>query len=169
MNEYWEEGKEGGGSVKASALENVKLIIRRFHRVARQLRNRYADRDTLEIEDEYDVQDLLHALLKLYFDDIRPEEYTPSYAGSASRVDFLLKEEKIIIEVKKTRKGIGAKEIGEQLLIDAQRYQSHPDCNQLVCFVYDPEGRIANPRGLENDLSKEINGVPVLVFITPEL
>ena len=169
INEYWEEGKEGGGSVKASALENVKLIIRRFHRVARQLRNRYADRDTLEIEDEYDVQDLLHALLKLYFDDIRPEEYTPSYAGSASRVDFLLKEEKIIIEVKKTRKGIGVKEIGEQLLIDAQRYQSHPDCNQLVCFVYDPEGRIANPRGLENDLSKENNGVPVLVFITPEL
>ena len=74
----------------------------------------------------------------------------------------------MIIEIKKARKGLGAKEIGEQLLIDAQRYQAHPDCNQLVCFVYDPEGRIANPRGLENDLRKEVSGVPVLVFITPE-
>jgi len=167
INEYWE--KEDNGGVKVSTLENVKLIIKRFHKVARQLRDRYNNRETLEIEDEYDVQNLLHALLKIYFDDIRPEEYTPSYAGSASRVDFLLKEEKIIIEVKKTRKGIGAKEIGEQLLIDAQRYQSHPDCSQLVCFVYDPEGRVANPRGLENDLSKEFNGIPVVVFITPEL
>ena len=28
------------------------------------------------------------------FDDIRPEEYTPSYAGGSSRIDFLLKDEK---------------------------------------------------------------------------
>ena len=57
-----------------------------------------------EIKDEYDVQDLLNALLRLNFDDVRPEEYTPSYAGSSTRVDFLLKKEKIVIEVKKTRK-----------------------------------------------------------------
>jgi DNA-binding sugar fermentation-stimulating protein len=63
-----------------------------------------ANRNTIEIEDEYDVQDLFHALLKLYFDDIRPEEYTPSYGGSASRVDFLLKDEQIIIEIKKDSK-----------------------------------------------------------------
>ena len=53
-------------------------------------------------------------------------------------------------------------------MIDTLRYQSHPDCNLLICFVYDPEGLVANPRGLENDLSKKINDVPVLVFITPE-
>ena len=168
IREYWNDEQHELAD-NSSPMDNVKLIIERFHRVARQLRDRYSDRATLEIEDEYDVQDLFHALLKLYFDDIRPEEYTPSYAGSASRVDFLLKKEKIIIEIKKTRKGLGAKEIGEQLLIDTQRYQAHPDCNKLVCFVYDPEGRVANPRGIENDLSKEINGIPVSVFITPEL
>jgi hypothetical protein len=26
------------------------------------------------------------------FDDIRPEEYTPSYAGGSSRIDFLLED-----------------------------------------------------------------------------
>ncbi|MAP22159.1 MAG: hypothetical protein CL582_14605 [Alteromonadaceae bacterium] len=145
----------------------MKLIISRFHQVARQLRARYSDRATIEIEDEYDVQDLFHGLLKIFFDDLRAEEYTPSYAGSASRVDFLLKQEQIVIEIKKTRKNLGAKEVGEQLIVDSQRYQSHPNCGQLICFVYDPEGRIANPRGIENDLTQEINGVPVSVFITP--
>ena len=45
---------------------------------------------------------LLHALLLLYFDDIRAEEWTPSYAGKSARMDFLLKNEGVVIEVKKT-------------------------------------------------------------------
>lgn len=45
----------------------------------------------LFLEDEYDVQDLPHALLLLYFDDVRAEEWTPSYAGKSARMDFLLK------------------------------------------------------------------------------
>jgi len=154
-------------NLESFAIEKVHLIINRFHQVARQLQARYSYRNTIEINDEYDVQDLFHALLKLYFDDIRPEEYTPSYAGSASRVDFLLKDEQIIIEIKKTRNGLKAKEVGEQLIIDTQKYQSHPDCKILICFVYDPEGKIANPRGIEKDLSKDFNGLPVSVFITP--
>jgi len=151
-----------------SAMDKVELLIRRFHKVARQLQSRHALRSTIEINDEYDVQDLFESLLRIYFDDVRPEEFVPSYAGASSRVDFLLKEEKIIIEIKKTRKGLSAKEIGEQLIIDSRRYQEHPDCRQLICFVYDPEGRVVNPRGLENDLTKEINGVSVAVFITPD-
>lgn len=153
--------------LESSAVDKVLLIINRFHQVARQLQARHGDRSTIEIEDEYDVQDLFHALLKLYFDDIRPEEYTPSYAGSASRVDFLLKDEQIIIEIKKTRNSLKAKEVGEQLIIDTQKYQAHSDCKTLICFVYDPEGKIANPRGIERDLSKDFNGLPVSVFITP--
>jgi len=59
----------------------VSKICDRFNLVARQLRNRHESRPTLEIEDEYDVQDLMHALLRIFFEDIRPEEWTPSYAG----------------------------------------------------------------------------------------
>lgn len=168
IKEYWDEDNSEPIQADLGAIDKVQLIITRFHQVARQLRSRHSDRPTIEIEDEYDVQDLFHGLLRLYFDDVRAEEYTPSYAGSASRVDFLLKQEQIVIEIKKTRKGLTAKEIGEQLIIDSQRYQSHPNCGQLICFVYDPEGRIANPCGIEGDLSKEINGVPVSVYIRPQ-
>jgi hypothetical protein len=167
INNFGFESSSANEITESSAIDKVQLLINRFHQVARQLQARHGDRKTIEIGDEYDVQDLFHALLKLYFDDIRPEEYTPSYAGSASRVDFLLKDEQIIIEIKKTRNSLKAKEVGEQLIIDTQKYQAHPDCKTLICFVYDPEGKIANPRGIEKDLSKDFNGLPVSVFITP--
>ena len=146
----------------------LERLCSRFHLVARQLRSRHADRDTLHVEDEYDVQDLLHALLTLEHDDIRLEEWTPSYAGGSSRMDFLLKLEQIVIEAKKTRSGLGARELGEQLIVDIQKYKQHPDCRTLVCFVYDPEGRIANPRRIENDLSGEEDGLTVRVIIAPK-
>lgn len=109
----------------------------------------------------------MHSLLKIHFDDIRPEEWAPSYAGSASRVDFLLKEEQIIIEAKKTRKTLKAKQVGEQLIVDIEKYKKHPDCKILVCFVYDPEGWLANPRGLESDLNSESDELIVRVLVVP--
>ena len=149
-----------------NSIESIVKICNSFHTVARQLRQRYNNRDTLIIEDEYDVQDLFHALLRIFFEDVRAEEWTPSYAGGSSRVDFLLPQEKIVIELKKTRRGLAAKEVGSQLLIDIARYQSHPDCKNLICFVYDPEGKIGNPKGLENDLndlsSENINIVTLI-------
>ena len=72
-----------------------------------------------------------------------------------------------MIEIKKTRKNLADKEVGEQLLIDISSYGVHPDCQRLYCFVYDPEGRIGNPIGLENDLkklSKEELEIIVMIF-----
>ena len=155
---------------KESSLDvdaELNRVFSRFHKIARQLRSRYADRATIDITDEYDVQDLLHALLKLYFDDIRAEEWTPSYAGKSARVDFLLKNEQIVIEVKKTRQGLADKELGDQLIIDVDRYKAHPDCKKLICFVYDPEGRVTNPAGLINDLNTQHQGF-VDVIIEPD-
>ncbi len=146
----------------------VCKICTNFHKAAKQILKRHDGRSTLEINDEYDVQDLLHSFLKLHFNDIRPEEWTPSYAGSASRMDFLLKKEKIVIEVKKTRKNLGAKEIGEQLLIDIERYTAHPDCETLICFVYDPDELVANPHGIENDLYRDTDSLKVITIIVPK-
>jgi len=141
-------------------------IFDRFHNVVRILRNRYDGRQTLNVSDEYDVQDLIHSLLAIHFDDIRPEEWTPSYAGKSSRMDFLLKDFQIVIEIKKTRNGLTGKEIGSQLIEDIERYSKHQDCETLLCFVYDPEGIIGNPRGLENDLNRDEN-IKVRVYVRP--
>lgn len=167
VKEEIESGEIGSPSETASPLALIQNICDRFHLVVRQLRERYNNRDTIDVLDEYDVQDLFHSLLHLYFEDIRPEEWAPSNAGKSTRVDFLLKQERIVVELKKTRKGLGAKEIGSQLIEDIHRYQSHPDCDALVCFVYDPGGRVANPRGLEGDLKKSTEDLTVEVWIRP--
>lgn len=143
-------------------------IFENFHSFCTQLRNRHDKRDAFSVTDEYDVQDLLHAVLKLHFKDVREEEYTPSYAGSSTRVDFLLKNENVVIEVKKTRQGLADKRIGEQLILDVAHYANHPNCKSLICFVYDPESRVKNPRGLEDDIRKlSSETMPVDLFIRP--
>lgn len=167
-NKKNELAAQADGSKNIDHFKLVEQICTRFHLIAKQLRTRYNKQDSLIVEDEYDTQDLLHSLLHLYFDDIRPEEWTPSYAGGCSRVDFLLKEDQIIIEVKKTRKTLKAKDVGEQLIVDSQRYRTHSDCRKLLCFVYDPEGWISNPRGVENDLNKTEEDFQIKVLIVPK-
>ena len=146
----------------------IEAICLRFHLVVRQIRARHNGRATLDVADEYDVQDLLHSLLHLFFEDVRAEEYTPSYAGKAARMDFLLRNESIVVEAKMTRAGLGSKQIGEQLILDIAHYRAHPSCEMLVCLVYDPDGRVQNPRGLEADLSGNRDGLSVRVYVVPK-
>jgi hypothetical protein len=178
-SDEWYHGEEGARNVTddfitvpsvvlpSENIDDLQLISSRFHIIATQLRHRHEDRPTLDVADEYDVQDLMHSLLRLFFDDVRPEEWTPSYAGKCSRVDFLLHAEQTVVETKKTRSGLGASQLGTQLIEDIARYRAHPRCKQLVCFVYDPDGRVTNPRGIERDLSRKDDGFEVRVFIFP--
>jgi hypothetical protein len=134
-------------------VELAKALCRRFHSVARQLRLRGEYRATLSVEDEFDAQDLLHALLRVQFDNIDTDEWTPSYSSGAPRTTLLLNDSRLAVIVKKTRPGLNAKDLTDQLRIDAERYRSHGRCTTLLCFIYDPEGRIGNPRGLEASLT----------------
>lgn len=142
------------------AVDHVVTLCRRFNTVQRQLRRRHNNRATLEINDEYDVQDLLHALLLVEFVDVRAESWNPTYLGGASRTDFLLPDAGIIIEVKKTRPNLLDRQVGSELAEDVTRY-SDPAANRgattLVCFVHDPDALLVNPVGLERDLALATN------------
>lgn len=121
----------------------------------------------MRVADEYDVQDLMHALLKVHFEDVRAEEVTPSIAGKAGRMDFLLKAERLVLETKMTRRNLGQKEVGDELIVDMKRYRSHPDLRTLVCFVYDPGGFCRCPAALENDLTGVDGRFRSLVIVCP--
>ncbi|MEK6410404.1 MAG: hypothetical protein AABN34_26070 [Acidobacteriota bacterium] len=152
-----------------SWIDSVRLIAaigERFSEVSRQMQKRHGvGRTTLTVNDEYDAQDLFHSLLRLFFDDVRKEEWTPSYAGSASRMDFLLPAYKIALELKHTRQSLSTKDLGDELIVDVSHYRTHGSVRSLVCLVFDEKRYVDNPRGLERDLSNIHEDMVVTVRI----
>lgn len=153
----------------AVATNRLAKILGKLPKVARELLDRRSSnsgpRPTLEVNDEYDLQDLLRALLFIEFEDVRKEEWCPSYAGSSRRMDFLLKKEKIVVEVKKTRPDHNDRKIGEELTIDIANYQHHSDCELLLCYIWDRERKISNPEGLISDIeTSNKRFVKVLIY-----
>ena len=151
------DNSAGDVSFAGSHLDAVAVILAvadRFLLVRRALLRRHDHRSTLEVNDEYDAQDLVRALLLQFFHDVRDEEWTPSYAGGSSRIDFLLPQTRLAIELKWMRPSLTAGKLGEELLIDRERYHAHGGVGHLVCLVFDYEGQLPNPRGLEQDLDQ---------------
>jgi REase_DpnII-MboI len=80
---------ERHGSAKPADISEVlEVLVKGLRRAMHPLTHRRKGAQALTFSTEYDVQDLLHALLRPWVGDIRPEEFTPSYAGSTTRMDF---------------------------------------------------------------------------------
>lgn len=132
--------------------ELLEIIIRGLRRAMHPLTHRRKGAQQLTFASEYDIQDLLHAMLRPWINDIRPEEYTPSYAGSSTRMDFLLPAHSLVIETKLVRDRNHARRVGDELIIDIEHYRQHPECKRLWCVLYDPDHLITNAEGLRTDL-----------------
>jgi hypothetical protein len=149
-------------------LHLLRKVCLRFHSVARQLRLRKDYRATLEVEDDYDLQDLLCALLKVEFDEVGTDEWTPPYTGGAPRTTLLLNKDLIAVVAKKTRPGLSIKEIADQIAADSAYYRAQDKCATLFFFIYDPEGRIGSPKRLETNLTSVSERCTVEVLVAPK-
>lgn len=146
----------------------IHKVCQRFHSVARQLRLRKDYRPTIEVDDEYDLQDLLCALLKMEFDEVATDEWIPPYTEGASRTTVLVNRDQIAIVAKKTGPGMTTKELTDQVLADAAHYRTQGRCSTLFCFVYDPEGRIGSPKRLETTLTSVSEHCRIEVLVAPK-
>lgn len=146
----------------------IRKVCLRFHSVARQLRLRKDYRPTLEVDDDYDLQDLLCALLKVEFDEVATDEWTPPYTGGAPRTTLLVNRDQIAVVAKKTRAGLTTKELIDQVAADSAYYTAQGRCSTLFCFMYDPEGRIGSPKRLETTLTSVSEHCRVEVLVAPK-
>lgn len=154
--------------IENNSLEIVTELCNGFHYFAQEIRHRYSGRETVLVNDEYDVQDVLRSLLKVYFKDVRSEDYAPSSAWGNSRIDLVLPNEEIIIETKMASEKLRDKDLWEQIAIDIVRYQNHPSYKTLLVFIYDKWDNIRNKRGLITDLEKQSkNWKTIKVIINP--
>lgn len=146
----------------------IYKICNNFNRFDTNIKRRYNGRNTIEINDEYDLQDSLLAILKLFIADVRKEDYVPSYGGGNSRVDFFIPELKMAIETKMTNNNLKDKELGEQLLVDIGRYRGNSDIAKVIFFIYDKKELISNLHGLINDIEKmSTSELEIKVYISP--
>jgi hypothetical protein len=154
--------------VQVSPKDVVVALCRRFPLFAKQMMVRHGDRLPIDIQDEYDVQDLFHAILRLHFDDVRAEDVSPDFGGNSARVDFFLPRDRIAIEVKMMRSSLTQRKVTNELIEDIARYTAKDGVDTLICLVYDPEGRCQTPRAIETDLSKSATRLNVSVVVCPQ-
>ena len=128
-------------------LARLETMLSRLPRVIRQLRFRQGERPPFRVTDERDLEDLLRALLALHSDDVRPQCRTPRYAP-ATRTDFLLAAEGIVVTAKLVRSDVREAQLAEQLREDAAYYRGQGGCRVVVVYVHDPEGLLREPRAL---------------------
>jgi hypothetical protein len=134
-------------------LAQLMQILNNFALVARLLRDRGHRRPDYVIENEYDVQDLLFALVRSTFEDATREEWTPKRAGSAKRIDMVIPSVDAVIEAKYVRDNRHATRVADELRVDFECYHDRPECKRLLALVVDPHRHIIDPVQFGHDLS----------------
>ncbi len=128
-------------------------ILNNFPVIERGMSNRERGRPPFVVENEYDVQDLLYALIRAVFDDVKREEWTPKRAGSAKRIDMLIGSIGVAVETKYVRDKKHASKIADELMVDIECYHGRPECRHLIALVIDPARHIPDPAQFGDDLS----------------
>jgi hypothetical protein len=143
-----------------ASLDVLERLLRRLPRTVRQFRSRHGDRHAFRVEDVYDLEDLLRAVLPLQFDDVRTLSRTPSYSP-LTRTDFLLQPEGVALTVKRLGRDLREPAIAAHLEEDAAYHGRHRTCETLVAFLYDPECLLREPARLETVWSRLGDGLTV--------
>ncbi|MCB9056614.1 MAG: hypothetical protein H6549_12235 [Chitinophagales bacterium] len=149
----YETNKSFPTETKNETTESIDLIIRMFSnwsRMVSSFKTHRKDVAEIKITKEHEMQYVLEGILRLFFDDVRPETYTSNYANHSNRTDFILPKQKILIETKMTREGLDSRKLSDELIIDKEHYRKHTGIEIILCLVYDPEKRIKNPEGLKD-------------------
>lgn len=119
----------------------------------------------VKVENEADLQLYVEGLLWTLFDDVRPEDPIPKHANTSTRIDFVLPTPRIALELKLPRVSQPEREVRDELIVDAQTYADHPDCDEVVALVYDPNQRISNDAAFMKDLSNSASACPLHVVV----
>ena len=115
--------------------------------------------DTLKIKNEYDVQHLLYACIKLLYPMARAEVSEDTGYGTV-RTDIFLDAEHVI-EIKCTRENLKLKKLTEEIEADIIHYSA----KNIYFFLYDKEKIIENPMVFKKCYEEKIKEKNVHIII----
>lgn len=136
-------------SFKYKDLTSVDLIKNVFMNFQDSIKhitsNRRKGHDSFSIRDEYDVQDLSYLILRSIFKDLEFENPHFKLGGTNSKVDLMIEDEGIDIELKMIKDSDkDEKEFIKQLKIDFNDYATWKELKDLIVFIYDPYNKTTN-------------------------
>lgn len=160
---------EDNKNVSSISVDKVGILIdifKNFHKFAQQLKVRQNNAIPICIDDEYALQDFVHAILRLHFRDVKNEFSLSEYCGKESRIDFALKDERIGIEVKYASDNLKDCRLRHQLIEDKEQYIKSGQFDEIFFFIYDPKLVLNKPESFK-DLEARTDMCNVKVVITP--
>ena len=138
LDDYAPEAEFRTGTVttKNADIELAEVVCSRFKRAAGSLLTRRAGKSAFEIKDEYDGQDLLHAMLRCYFKYPVRENPLSKIAGSAStRADLCIDELGLIVELKFAKSPRDQRRIEQEISEDLVFYTAWEPLKYLFFVV----------------------------------
>jgi hypothetical protein len=95
------------------------------------------------------VQDALYLMPRPWILDLVPENPTDKIANRFSIKDFLSRSGRLVIETKYVRDKEHGKALAREINDDIETYRYHTHCDDLIFFIYDPNGHIPDAAALE--------------------
>lgn len=148
--------------------ENILEILNNFYLFLETLLERKPHKrggiqqeqlETLKIKNEYDVQHLLYACIKLLYPMARAEVSEDTGYGTV-RTDIFLDADHVI-EVKCTRENMKLKKLIEEIEADMVHYSA----GNIYFFLYDKEKIIGNPMAFKMCYEEKIKDKKVHIII----
>jgi hypothetical protein len=140
-------------------VSTIFQICRRLRHTAQTLSARKRKKPNFVIADEYDVQDLLLAVLRAHLKQVISEEPFSKVANAASgRADLAIQKLGVLIEVKLARTADDQRRILDDFGKDLNLYAKWPHLKHLIFFIYNSH-LLADAEAFEElDGPKEISG-----------
>lgn len=156
---------------KSNAVEQVKKLLENFHLFCKSL---YRDSlhgkcskalkehlPCIEINNEYDLQQLMYPVIQATFPEARMEKVEDS-GHHTVRGDILIDSEDIVIELKCTRSSMNERSLSEEVASDMVHYKE----KYIFFYIYDKESIIKNPVDFKKTYEeKNIDGKKVFVKV----
>jgi hypothetical protein len=134
---------------------SVLLALREFDACVRYLNTRRSAGAIINIQSEADVQDVLYLLLRPWVVDLSYESPADKSGNRYAIKDFSSGGSRLVVDAKYIRDRDHGRVISKELHDDIEMYRSHPNCDDLVFFVYDPDAFIPDQRALREQIEVE--------------
>lgn len=139
----------------APVIAPVLVALREFDACRRYLNTRRSEGAVINLEKEADVQDVLYLLLRPWVLDLVYESPADKSGNRFVIKDFSSAAGRFVIDAKYIRDKDHGRLISKELHDDIEMYRTHPLCDHLIFFVYDPGAFIPDQRALRTAIEIE--------------